>query len=252
MEQLIQYAPTTDKVFEIPLLIVRPWINKFYILDLNPKKSFVRWATEQGFTVFVVSWVNPDEKHGHKTFADYMRHGFLAAVDQVQTATGAEISILPDDTFGQIYRVTRANTTNIHDTTQNYVSFFVQDTWAVGSHLTINPGLRYEHQHLTGTLADLSLGNEWAPRIGATWDPTGQDKMKVYGSWGWFFTRIPNDLAARALSPCASIARSHSVSVPIERLLRLAEPTRNRRSSTIITLECTMVWVVSSPLRTCG
>lgn len=86
--QLIQYAPTTEKVFEIPLLIVPPWINKFYILDLNPKKSFVRWAVEQGFTVFVVSWVNPDEKHGHKTFADYMRDGFLAALDQVQAATG--------------------------------------------------------------------------------------------------------------------------------------------------------------------
>jgi polyhydroxyalkanoate synthase subunit PhaC len=88
--QLIQYAPATDKVFEIPLLIVPPWINKFYILDLNPKKSFVRWATEQGFTVFVVSWVNPDENHGHKTFADYMRDGFLAALNQVQTATGSE------------------------------------------------------------------------------------------------------------------------------------------------------------------
>jgi polyhydroxyalkanoate synthase len=85
--QLIQYTPTTDKVFEIPLLIVPPWINKFYILDLNPKKSFVRWATEQGFTVFVVSWVNPDERHGHKSFADYMRDGFIAALDQAQAAT---------------------------------------------------------------------------------------------------------------------------------------------------------------------
>ena len=93
--QLIQYAPTTDKVFEIPLLIVPPWINKFYILDLNPKKSFVRWATEQGFTVFVVSWVNPDEKHGHKTFADYMRDGFLSALDQVQAATGsAKVNVI--------------------------------------------------------------------------------------------------------------------------------------------------------------
>jgi polyhydroxyalkanoate synthase len=88
--QLIQYAPSTEKVFEIPLLVVPPWINKFYILDLNPKKSFVRWAVEQGFTVFVVSWVNPDEKHGHKTFADYMRDGFLAALEQTQVATGAE------------------------------------------------------------------------------------------------------------------------------------------------------------------
>ena len=88
--QLIQYSPTTERVHEIPLLIVPPWINKFYILDLNPKKSFVRWATGQGLTVFVVSWINPDEKHGHKTFADYMRDGFLAALSAVQDATQVE------------------------------------------------------------------------------------------------------------------------------------------------------------------
>jgi polyhydroxyalkanoate synthase len=88
--QLIQYSPATERVHEVPLLIVPPWINKFYILDLNPKKSFVRWATGQGLTVFVMSWINPDEKHGHKTFADYMRDGFLAALSAVQDATGVE------------------------------------------------------------------------------------------------------------------------------------------------------------------
>ncbi|MFL5259413.1 MAG: PHA/PHB synthase family protein [Hyphomicrobiales bacterium] len=88
--QLIQYEPATRQVHEIPLLIIPPWINKFYILDLNPKKSFIRWATEQELAVFVVSWVNPDATLGHKTFADYMRDGFLAAVDAVQKATGAE------------------------------------------------------------------------------------------------------------------------------------------------------------------
>jgi polyhydroxyalkanoate synthase len=87
--QLIQYAPATEKTYAIPLLIVPPWINKFYILDLNPKKSFVRWAVEQGLTVFVVSWINPDETLGHKSFADYMRDGFLAAVGAVEDATGA-------------------------------------------------------------------------------------------------------------------------------------------------------------------
>jgi polyhydroxyalkanoate synthase len=86
--QLIQYSPATESVYDIPLLIVPPWINKFYILDLTPKKSFVRWAVEQGLTVFVVSWVNPDETKGHKTFADYMRDGFLAAMQAVQDATG--------------------------------------------------------------------------------------------------------------------------------------------------------------------
>ncbi len=128
--------------------------------------------------------------------------------DGTVTATGAEIEILPDPTYGQIYRVDRANTRNVADTSQNYEALFVQDTWKVGSNLTINPGLRYEHQHLTGTMADLSLGNEWAPRIGATWDPAGKGKMKVFGSWGWYFTRMPNDLAARALSPDAGISRA--------------------------------------------
>ncbi len=86
--QLIQYEPTTAKVYKKPLLIVPPWINKFYILDLNPQKSFIRWAVEQGFTVFVISWVNPDERLARKTFADYMHEGILAACDAVEDATG--------------------------------------------------------------------------------------------------------------------------------------------------------------------
>jgi polyhydroxyalkanoate synthase len=87
--ELIQYAPAGKKAYEIPLLIVPPWINKFYILDLNPKKSFVRWATEQGLTVFVMSWVNADQHQGRKSFSDYMREGFLTAIQAVQEATGA-------------------------------------------------------------------------------------------------------------------------------------------------------------------
>ncbi|MEM1200167.1 MAG: alpha/beta fold hydrolase, partial [Pseudomonadota bacterium] len=75
--------------YEKPLLIVPPWINKFYILDLNPEKSFIRWAVEQGFTVFVISWVNPDEQLAQKTFADYMHEGILAACAAVEKATGA-------------------------------------------------------------------------------------------------------------------------------------------------------------------
>ena len=86
--QLIQYAPATEKVYKRPLLIVPPWINKFYILDLNPKKSFIRWCVEQGLTVFVISWVNPDRELAEKSFADYMREGILDALTQIEKQTG--------------------------------------------------------------------------------------------------------------------------------------------------------------------
>ena len=86
--ELIQYQPTTEKVLKRPLLIIPPWINKFYILDLRPKNSFIRWAVEQGHTVFVVSWVNPDEKLAEKGFDDYMREGPYAALDAMEQATG--------------------------------------------------------------------------------------------------------------------------------------------------------------------
>jgi polyhydroxyalkanoate synthase len=86
--QLIQYAPTTEKVKRRPLLIVPPWINKFYILDLRPNNSFIRWAVEQGHTVFVISWVNPDERLAAKSFEDYMTEGLLAALDGMEAATG--------------------------------------------------------------------------------------------------------------------------------------------------------------------
>jgi polyhydroxyalkanoate synthase len=86
--QLLQYEPTTKEVFKRPLLIIPPWINKFYILDLREKNSFIKWAVAQGHTVFVVSWVNPDEKLTAKTFEDYMLEGPLAAFDAVRKATG--------------------------------------------------------------------------------------------------------------------------------------------------------------------
>ena len=86
--ELIQYEPTTAEVCKRPLLIVPPWINKFYILDLNPEKSFIRWAVAQGLTVFVISWVNPDERLAHKGFEAYMREGVLTALDCVEKATG--------------------------------------------------------------------------------------------------------------------------------------------------------------------
>ncbi len=88
--QLIQYTPTTEKVFEKPLVIFPPWINKFYILDLGPKNSFIKWAVSKGYTVFVVSWVNPDESLTDKTFEDYMNEGIFGALDAIQEATGVQ------------------------------------------------------------------------------------------------------------------------------------------------------------------
>jgi polyhydroxyalkanoate synthase len=86
--QLLQFDPMTDEVCRRPLLIVPPWINKYYILDLQENNSFIRWATEQGHTVFCVSWVNPDAALAAKTFEDYMTEGMLAALDAIELATG--------------------------------------------------------------------------------------------------------------------------------------------------------------------
>ena len=86
--QLIQYTPSTDKVYKRPLLIVPPWINKYYILDLKPKNSFIKWAVEQGFTVFVISWVNPDASLAERDFEDYLLEGTLAALEAIEKATG--------------------------------------------------------------------------------------------------------------------------------------------------------------------
>ena len=88
--ELIQYTPTTSEVYERPLLIFPPWINKFYIMDLKPENSFIRWMVDQGYTVFIVSWVNPDERLAAKSFEDYMLEGIVAAVDAVCDITGAK------------------------------------------------------------------------------------------------------------------------------------------------------------------
>ena len=88
--QLIQYTPTTANVLKRPLLIVPPWINKFYILDLTPERSFIKWAVDQGLTVFVVSWVNPDQHLAQKSFEDYVRQGPLRALDVITDVTGED------------------------------------------------------------------------------------------------------------------------------------------------------------------
>ena len=86
--QLIQFAPTTKKVYRRPLLIMPPWINKYYILDLRSENSFIRWAVDQGHTVYVVSWVNPDETLAEMSFEDYMLQGPHCALALIEQATG--------------------------------------------------------------------------------------------------------------------------------------------------------------------
>ncbi len=86
--QIIQYDAATDEVLGRPLLICPPWINKFYILDLNPQKSFIKWCVDQGHTVFVISWVNPDERHAQKDWESYVREGIDLALDTIEKSTG--------------------------------------------------------------------------------------------------------------------------------------------------------------------
>ncbi|MCV2865455.1 class I poly(R)-hydroxyalkanoic acid synthase [Albidovulum sediminicola] len=88
MFELIQYAPTTEKVHKTPLIVFPPWINKFYILDLKPANSLIKWIVDQGFTLFVVSWKNPDASYADVGMDDYVRDGYLAAIEQVKQITG--------------------------------------------------------------------------------------------------------------------------------------------------------------------
>lgn len=88
--ELIQYTPSTKKVFKTPLFIITPWINKYYILDLRPENSLIKWAVDQGHTVFVTSWVNPDQTFAEKTFDNYMQEGILDSLGAISKATGEE------------------------------------------------------------------------------------------------------------------------------------------------------------------
>jgi polyhydroxyalkanoate synthase len=109
MIQLLQYDPSTPDVFKKPLLIFPPWINKFYIMDLRPKNSLIKWAVDQGFTVFLMSWINPDEKMADKAFDDYLKDGPLAALDAIEQATGEhEVNALGYCLGGTLLAVTNA------------------------------------------------------------------------------------------------------------------------------------------------
>jgi polyhydroxyalkanoate synthase subunit PhaC len=123
--QLIQYAPSTGTVLKRPLLIVPPWINKFYILDLTPEKSFVKWCVDQGLTVFVISWVNPDANLAKKGFEDYMRDGPLAALDVIEKATGErEVNAIGYCVGGTLLATTLAYMASLRDARIATATFF--------------------------------------------------------------------------------------------------------------------------------
>src|SRR5215472_8144602 len=127
--QLIQYTATTDEVLKRPLLIVPPWINKYYILDLTPEKSFIRWCVSQGLTVFMISWVNPDEHLAQKGFGEYMREGPLAALDAIKTATGeSEVSAIGYCVGGTLLAITLAYLAAQNDRCITSATFFAAQT----------------------------------------------------------------------------------------------------------------------------
>jgi polyhydroxyalkanoate synthase len=127
--QLLQYTPSTETVAKAPLMIIPPWINKFYILDLRPKNSFIRYAIEQGHTVFVLSWVNPGEELAGKSFEDYMMEGPLAALDQIEKATGErKVNVIGYCLGGTLLAATLAYMTAHNDNRISSATYFTAMT----------------------------------------------------------------------------------------------------------------------------
>ncbi|MEM7406675.1 MAG: class I poly(R)-hydroxyalkanoic acid synthase [Pseudomonadota bacterium] len=127
--QLLQFNPTTDTVHRRPLLILPPWINKYYILDLRESNSFIKWAVDQGHTVFVVSWVNPDERLSEKSFDDYMVEGPLAALDAIEQATGeANVKAIGYCLGGTLLAATLAYMNKVGDNRIKAATFFTTMT----------------------------------------------------------------------------------------------------------------------------
>lgn len=123
--QLIQFSPTTEETYAYPLLICPPWINKYYILDLKPENSFIQWAVSQGFTVFIVSWVNPDESYATTTFEDYMTEGLLEAIDAALKATEqTKLNVIGYCIGGTLLATTLAYLATKNDKRINAVTFF--------------------------------------------------------------------------------------------------------------------------------
>ncbi|MGE3143009.1 MAG: alpha/beta fold hydrolase [Hyphomonadaceae bacterium] len=151
--ELLQYNPTTETVHQAPLLIFPPWINKFYIMDLQPKNSMIRWLVAQGHTVFVVSWVNPDETRAAVTFEEYMRQGVYAAVDATQKATGADtINAVGYCIGGTLLAATLAHMAKTGDTRIQSATFFAsQADFSLAGDLSIftdEAGIKYLEERI--------------------------------------------------------------------------------------------------------
>ena len=132
----------------------------------------------------------------------------ITLADGQQTVTGVSRRIVSDPVFGQIYRAFRGNITNVRETTQNYWSLFVQDKFEVGQNLAFNLGLRYEQQELVGNIIGVTWKNNWSPRLGVVYDPSGEGRSKIYANYGRFFAKIPNDLPARVFGNDAGLTRA--------------------------------------------
>ncbi|HMS95367.1 MAG TPA: class I poly(R)-hydroxyalkanoic acid synthase [Tabrizicola sp.] len=125
MLELIQYEPTTEKVHKTPLLIFPPWINKFYVMDLKAQNSLIKWVVDQGFTLFVVSWVNPDASYAGAGMDDYIRGGFLRAMAEVRRITGEKkINAVGDCIAGTTLGLTLAHLQKAGDETVKTATFF--------------------------------------------------------------------------------------------------------------------------------
>ncbi len=123
--ELIQYTPLTETVHKTPLLIFPPWINKFYVMDMKPANSLIRWIVEQGFTVFVVSWVNPDASYAEITMDDYIRDGFLTAMAETRRATGEpQINCIGYCIAGTTLGLTLAHLEKVGDHSVKAATFF--------------------------------------------------------------------------------------------------------------------------------
>lgn len=123
--QLLQFTPTTDKVYKKPLLITPPWINKYYILDLRQDNSFIKWCVDHGHTVFVISWINPDERHIDRDFEDYMSEGILAALDAIERTIGEkEVTAIGYCIGGTLMSATLAYLASIGENRVTACTFF--------------------------------------------------------------------------------------------------------------------------------